>query len=82
MSADGERTAQRDATGQWDLADATVLTQLEGRGIDVVSGPVVVGEPSRGYLDFAWMDLATVPLALGCGAALLLPMLPCPWLVS
>ena len=44
---DGEQPAQRDATGQWDLADATVLTQLEGRGIDVVSGPVVFGEPSR-----------------------------------
>ncbi|GAA1704328.1 hypothetical protein GCM10009792_25480 [Microcella alkalica] len=44
---EGDQPPQRDATGQWDLADETVRTQLEGRGIDIVSGPVVFGEPSR-----------------------------------
>ena len=68
---DGEQPTQRDATGQWDLADATVLTQLEGRGIDVVSGPVVFGEPSRDPRLIVYRQWVSDSIVEVCGGVVL-----------
>lgn len=68
---DGDQPPRRDATGQWDLVDATVLRQLEDRGIDVVSGPVVFGEPSRDPRLIVYRQWVSASIVEVCGGVVI-----------